>query len=469
MKKLRRNIRILAIFITTLFIALGAYFSYSVYFYGGRWFANANNPRLHNQKLRVTAGDLIDRDGVILATTRDGQRVYPGSGETRRAVSHVVGDSGGIVANGAETFMAAYLLGFKSSIWDRVQQAFSSEPERGDTIQLTISAELSVYAANLLKSYEAGAIVVYNYQTGEIICSTSYPDFDPRNVQAVLDSPVDNGALVNRAMQGLYPPGSTFKIVTMASALENIENVQNRKFNCTGAMLVEGTIVTEASNQIHGTVTMEQAFAQSCNTEFASLALELGYSRLSSTASSFGFGDNFLFRDLVVFNSQYPTTNQSKDDLAWSGVGQGRVLVTPLHMAMIAGAIANDGVMMEPRLMRSATTAQGMPRLLAQAKPYKRLCAPATARITQEYMKACVRYGTGTQAKIDGFVVAGKTGSAEASDDKTIKTHAWFVGYVESDQHPLAIAVVVERGGSGSGVAAPIARRVLSRAIQMGY
>lgn len=468
MKKLRNNVRVLTIIITALFLWLGAYFTYSVYFYGGRWFANANNPRLYNQKMNVTAGDLTDRSGVILATTKDGTRVYPGTSAQRRAVSHVVGDSGGIVANGAETFMAAYLLGFKSGVLERVQQAFAGARGRGDTVQLTISQELSTYAAGLLAPYNAGAIVVYNYKTGEILCSTSYPDFDPGNVQAVLNSAVDNGELVNRAAQGLYPPGSTFKIVTMASALESIENVQQRRFQCTGAMLVENTIVTEASNQVHNSVTMEQAFAQSCNTEFASLALELGYDNLAKTAASFGFGDNFLFRDLVLFNSQYPVTNQSKDDLAWSGVGQGRVLVTPMHMAMIAGAIANDGVMMEPRLMLSATTAQGLPRLLWQARTYKRLCSPATAQIIQQYMKACVQYGTGTQARINGYVVAGKTGSAEASNDKTVNTHAWFVGYVESPQHPLAIAVIVERGGAGSKVATPIAQKVLSRAIQLG-
>lgn len=467
MKKLRGNIRILAIMIIGLFIGLGAYFSYSVYYYGGRWFANVNNPRLYNQKQSVIAGDIKDRAGVVLATTRDGERVYPSGQDTRKAVSHVVGDNAGMVANGAETFMAAYLLGFKTDIFDRVQQAFSSEQGHGDMVQLTISAELCTYAANLLKPYEAGAIVVLNYKTGEILCSTSYPNFDPHNIQYVLASP-DDGALVNRVTQGLYPPGSTFKVITMASALENIEEVQSRLFQCTGALLVDRTIVTEASAQIHGKVTMEQAFAQSCNTSFSSLALELGYTRVSKTASSFGFGENFLFRDLVVFNSQYPTNNQSTDDLAWSGIGQGRVLVTPLHMAMVAASVANDGMMMEPRLMLSAVSSKGVQRMAFQARGYKRTMSASAAKILQNDMKACVRYGTGSQAKIDGYTVAGKTGSAEISDDKTVNTHAWFIGYIEDERHPLAIAVLVERGGAGSRVATPIAQKVLKKAIQLG-
>ena len=468
MKKLRGNIRILAVLVTVMFIALGVYFSYSVYYYGGRWFANVNNPRLHNQKQNVIAGDIIDRTGAVLATTRDGRRTYPPGGNTRKAVAHVVGDNSGMVANGAETFMATYLLGFKADVFDRVRQAFASGPERGDTGRLTISAELCAYAAELLSPYQAGAVVVLNYKTGEILCSTSYPHFDPKYMENYLNRKTDDGALVNRVTQGLYPPGSTFKIVTMASALENIEGVRNGTFECTGAVQIEQTIVTEASNQIHGKVSMEQAFAQSCNVSFSSLARNLGYVSLAKTASSFGFGDNFLFRDLVVFNSQYPTDKQSADDLAWSGIGQGRVLATPLHMAMIAGAVANDGLMMEPCLMMAAVSDSGIVRAALQSRVYKRALSLVDAKTIKDYMKACVRYGTGMRAAIDGYAVGGKTGSAEISDDKSVNTHAWFVGFVDDQRYPLAIAVLVEQGGAGSRVAAPIAQNVLRRAMQLG-
>lgn len=469
MKKLRHNIKIIAALVTCMFIVLSVYFSYSVYFYGGRWFANSNNVRLNDQKQQIVAGDITDRAGLVLATTNNGERVYPRYNDLRRSVAHVVGDNGGIVANGAETFMAQYLLGFNASVVERVQQLFSPDTPRGDNVQLTIDAELCAYAADFLKRYQAGAIVVLNYETGEILCSTSYPSFDPRDVKATINSGEDNGAFVNRVTQGLYPPGSTFKIITMASALENITDVANQRYNCTGSLLVDRTTITEASAQVHGLLTMKDAFAQSCNAAFGSLALELGYTRMARTTSAFAFGDNFLFRDMVVYNSQYPTTNQSRDDLAWSGVGQGRVLVTPLHMAMIAGAVANDGVMMEPRMMQSATASNGTARALTGARSFKRACSPSTARILKEYMIACVQSGTGTQARISGQTVAGKTGSAEISDDKSVKTHAWFVGFVDGGEHPLAIAVVVEKGGSGGSVAAPIAQRVLSKAIQMGY
>ncbi|MDR0896455.1 MAG: penicillin-binding protein 2 [Oscillospiraceae bacterium] len=465
MKKLRINTRWIALLMGCLFLGLAAYFSYSVYFYGGRWFASANNPRLREQKQRVIAGDLLDRNGIVLATTREGERVYPAAESVRRAVAHVVGDSGGIVANGAETFMASYLLGFKAGAWQRVQQLFSAEPARGDEVRLTIDANLCTYAAGLLDGYEGGAVVVLNYKNGQILCDTSMPDFDPADVGQTMNSETDDGAFVNRTTQGLYPPGSTFKVITMAAALENLPDVTLRKFYCAGTLPIDRTTITEASGQVHGSLTMEQAFARSCNAAFAALSLEMGYDMLSKTATNFGFGDNFLFRDLVVYNAQYPTTRQSPDDLAWSGIGQGRVLVTPLHMAMIAGAVGNGGIMMEPRLMLSATNAQGLARTLLPERPYKRACEETTAATLAAYMRACVQSGTGTRAQISGYTVAGKTGTAEVSDDKTIQTHAWFIGYIESDEYPLAIAVLVERGGSGGSVAAPIAQKVLSRAI----
>lgn len=211
-----------------------------------------------------------------------------------------------------------------------------------------------------------GAAVVLNYRTGEILCSTSWPSFDPRNVQAVLDGREEDASLYNRVTQGLYPPGSTFKIVTMASALNYLPDAALRTYVCTGALDIENTTVDEAGGSVHGENTLNMAFAKSCNTAFASLALELGASRLRKTASDFGVGNNFLFQDLIVYNSQFPSGTLTADNLAWAGIGQDRVLVTPLHMAMIAAAVGNDGVMMEPRLLLSGHVGTG-PRTGAAA------------------------------------------------------------------------------------------------------
>ena len=469
MKAMRRNMRLVVAIVMCLFVGFFAYFTYSVYFYGGRWFNNPYNPRLSTQKQAVRQGTVMDRDGEPLAfTDSQGNRRYARDDATRRAVSHVIGDNAGNVSNGAETFHAQYLLGFKTSIIERLAQVFQGGQRRGDDIHLTLSAKLNTYISRNFPSGSSGAVVIMNYRTGDIYAMVSKPDFDPNRVEAAKGEE-GGSSLLNRATQGLYPPGSTFKIITQAAAINNLPDARSRPYFCDGALEVEFSVVTEAGNNIHGGITLQEAFAKSCNVTYSQLALELGYDRMNTEAAAFGLGDNFLFRDLVVYNSEYPTDARSADDLAWSGLGQGRVLVTPLHMAMTAACVANGGVMMEPRLLMQVTGPQGQRRMLGGPKAYRTALSPESARLLRADMIAAVARGsTGSGARISGFTVGGKTGSAEAVDDKTIQPHAWFVGFVDDPAHPLAIAVLVERSGSGGQVAAPLARRFLQRAIDLG-
>ena len=469
MKELRRHIRFVGLCLVGMFGLWLLYFCYSTYFYGGRWFANPYNTRISSKKQSVIAGTITDAAGEVLAyTDAQGERRYAQDEATRRAVSHVVGDDGAKVANGVETFHAQYLLGFNSNVLERLADVIRGQQQRGDDIQLTISAELSRTIAAAFPEGRLGAVVVLNYRTGDVLAMVSKGDFDPENMDEALANE-EAGALVNRATQGLYPPGSVFKIVTLASALSAMPGVEERAFLCTGQLAVDRSVVTDAGDAVHGEQTLVQAFSNSCNNVFASLALDLGYQTLGLTAQTMGFNDNFLFRDLVVYNSSYPIDDKSLDDLAWSGVGQGRVLVTPLHMAMIAGAVANDGQMMEPRLLKAVVTPQGQTRSRLQGSAvYAEAMTPQVAQIIADYMVTTVQGGTARQAAISGYRVGGKTGSAEASDDKTIDTHAWFTGFVQDDEHPLAVAVVVEFGGSGGSVAAPLAKLALEKAISLG-
>lgn len=329
---------LLTLLLVMLFALVIAYFCYSVYFYGGRWVANPYNPRISSQKQHVIMGTLTDRDGTVLAyTDEDGQRRYNNSADTRKAVCQVVGDSGGKVSTGADTFHAQFLLGFRSSIFERLADAFTGTTQRGDDVRLTISERLSRYISEQFPKGKRGAVVVLNYKTNEILAMVSMPQFDPTNMDAALANE-SAGALINRATQGLYPPGSTFKIVTLASALENLPDLNDFAFDCTGYYPVGNYSVTDGS--AHGVQSLSDAFAHSCNTTFAAL-------------------DN-------------------------------------------------------------------------------------------------------------GYTVAGKTGSAEASNDKSIESHAWFVGYITNDNAPYAVCVLVENGGSGGGVAAPLARKTLQKAINLG-
>lgn len=451
----------------TLFLLTAAYFCYSVYFYGGRWVANPYNPRISSQKQNVIMGSVTDRDGTVLAYTDEtGSRRYNSNEQTRLAVSQVVGDSGGNVSTGVDTFHAQYLLGFKASILERLADAFTDTPQRGDDVQLTISERLSRYISEQFPAGKRGAVVVLDYSTHEILAMVSMPQFDPEDLSSALEDEAA-GALINRAIQGLYPPGSTFKIVTMVSALSNLPDLDDFAFDCTGYYPVGNYSVTEAS--AHGVQTLSDAFIHSCNTAFAALSQDLGYALLGETAERMGFNENFLFSDLIMYNSSYPIDDLSAEDLAWSSIGQGRVLATPLHMALIAAAVANGGVMNEPRLLGRITTAQGGERALPDHMEGWRVMEESVAARLEKEMIRTVQSGTGTRAALDnGYVVAGKTGSAEASDDKSIESHAWFVGYVTNENAPYAVCVLVENGGSGGAVAAPLARRVLQKAINLG-
>ena len=444
-----------------------AYCCYSVYFYGGRWVANPYNPRISNRKQSVIMGTVTDRDGAVLAyTDESGSRRYNGSEATRRAVSQVIGDSGGKASTGVDTFHAQYLLGFKASIFERLGDAITGTTQRGDDLQLTVSAQLSRYISEQFPAGKRGAVVVLNYRTEEILSMVSMPQFDPTDMDSALEDE-EAGALINRATQGLYPPGSTFKIVTMASALENLPELDSFAFDCTGYYPVGSYAVTD--NSAHGVQSLSGAFTNSCNTTFAALSQELGYSMLGATAEHFGFNQNFLFDDLIVYNSSYPIDNLSEEDLAWSAVGQGRVLATPLHMAMIAASVANGGVMNEPRLLRRITTPQGGARALPASDTGWRVMSESVAARLETEMIRVVKSGTGTHAALgNGYVVAGKTGSAEVSDDKSVAAHAWFVGYITNDNAPYAVCVLVENGGAGGTVAAPLARRTLQKAINLG-
>ena len=449
----------------SLFCLTVAYFCYSVYFYGGRWMANPYNPRISNQKLYVKMGSVMDRNGIVLAwSDENGRRHYHKDAAMRRAVSQVVGDSGGKVSTGADTFHAQYLLGFKSSIFERLGDAITGNQQQGDSLELTISAELSRYITSQFPSGKRGAVVIMNYRTAEVLAMVSLPQFDPNDLDAVLGDS-EAGALINRCTQGLYPPGSTFKIVTMISAIDHLANLDDFAFDCTGYYPVGHYSVTETS--AHGIQDLRSAFANSCNTTFAALSQQLGYKLIGDTASQLGFNENFLFNDMIVYNSSYPVDDLSPEDLAWSSIGQGRVLATPLHLTLIAATIANKGIFREPRLLHRIITARGQDRMLPFVAPDRSVVSLQTSSRIEQDMIEVVRRGTGTRAALRDYTVAGKTGTAEVSNDKSVEAHAWFVGYIREEKAPYAICVLVENGGSGGRVAAPLARKVLQKAIDM--
>lgn len=448
MKQQRLRFKLVALFLFALFAALSVWGGYSVLSYGNRWFASKYNTRVHAQRNNVIAGDILDRNQVILATTADGQRIYQRDNAARTAIVHLLGDREGNIANGVETFQTSYLYGFQTELPDLVKGLFSDATRHGDNVILTIDSRLCTaiptwFASIPGASGKNGAAVVMNYRTGELLAMISLPGYDPDHITEQLRSD-PNQPFWNRATQGKYPPGSTFKVITSAAALQALPGISERTdLTCTGALPVDGLTVTDWAGSVHGALSLRQALTVSCNNVFASLALQMGDGALRHAAENFGFNDNFLFRDLVVENSSYPITNRTQWAIAQSGVGQSAITATPLHMCMVAASVANDGVMMEPRLVMGVAGSSGRVRSLAEPKVYRTVIPHDTAAYLKSCMLDVTNLGTGTRAAVNGMTICGKTGSAESSLNGQPVTYGWYIGFIDDPDMPYAVSVLV--------------------------
>jgi len=464
MKFQQLRIRLVAGGLLILFVALAVAGISNVTIQGNRWFSSSLNKRVESQKENVIAGDILDRRGVVLATTVEGKRTYHPEENRRRAMVHLLGDSLGRVANGVENFQTNYLYGFSTSLPELIAGVFRREKRRGDNVTLTVDSQLCAQIPGYFESDGAtrgkyGAVVVMNYLTGEVIAQNSLPSFDPEEEAGTLLT-VPGQPYWNRATQSLYPPGSTFKMITAAAALSKWPDVESRAFSCTGIYDADGHVISDYGHVAHGRLSLQKGFTLSCNSIFCQLAVQMGDGQLLSAAREFGFNENFLFRDLVMNNSHYPTVNRTPFEIAATGIGQSALGITPTHLCMIAGAIANRGVMMEPRLLRDVTSPMGVKRLTFSASPYRTVVKPAVAEIIKGYMAAVVTGGTGRAAAVPGLSICGKTGSAETSLQGVNVTHGWYVGFINNAKLPFAVAVVVENiedgqtGGTTAGVIA---------------
>ena len=292
------------------------------------------------------------------------------------------------------------------------------------------------------------------------ICKFRVPTFDPMSSSAVSAS---SNAYWNRVTQNPYTPGSTFKLVTAAAQLRVNPSAQTMQVNCTGNLTVDGQIIHDYGSASHGAIDLKTAFMRSCNNAFAQYALSMGDKALREAAESFGFNDNFLFRDLVVENSIYPTTSRSNFNIAMSGFGQSAITATPMHLCLLAAAVANKGVMMEPVLIDRVASPSGVTRYTRSSRVYRTAMTEGQAAILAEYMRAVVTSGTGTRAAVSGMIICGKTGSAETSLNGRAITNGLFIGFAQDV--PYALCVVVEDiddGQGGGSTAAPIARDIFA-------
>ncbi len=480
----RRNIKAMLLVFIALFLLLAVYLVYMMGAYGAYWFSSPYNTRVRDRQNRVSAGDIYDRNHVLLAyTDDDGKRSYASDDDIRLATAHLIGDNLGQTL-GAQALFSKYLLGFEQDLSVHLSRLFNGTEQKGADITLTADASLCAYAHSLLGD-KRGAVFLMNYKTGEVIINTSSPEFDPSQMEEYSSGNLTfaEGSMVNRATMGRYTPGSVFKIITTVAALRYIPNVENRTFLCEGPLVfekesgsladtgidydqhespeIEYALLSDHNNEIHGTMTLEDAFIHSCNVVFAGLALEIGADNMKKTAELLGFNGEYLFEELVAYCGTYEP-GETEFNIAWSGVGQDTDIVTPIQMTLITAAVANDGIAMKPKLLKTVHGTDFLPYKSMESETYQTLLKGNEAEFLQQCMLGVVKDGTGKKASVVGCSVAGKTGTAEISSSGEILPHAWFTGYIDSDAYPYAITVIVERGGGGGTVAAPIAGDILA-------
>ena len=417
-----------------------------------------NNHLVNDDGSFIGAGNVLDRNGEILAQTIDGERVYNNSERIRRSTLHIVGDSEGYIASGVQTAYKRELIGY-----NLVTGIYSLKKyERGNDVTLTIDSSVSAAALDALGSRK-GIVAVYNYKTGEILCSVSSPNFDIRNKPSTdeIEKNQDGkyeGLYLNRLLDGLYTPGSVFKIITASCAFENIPDIEEWEYECKGEMFINGVRVS--CPRKHGKLDIEKAFSQSCNCAFAELSKNLNSTQLTNTANAFGFGKNFAFGNSFTEESVINLTDASASDIAWASVGQYTTLMNPYHALTIAGAIANNGTAKLPFVVKNFASPSG--RVIKETTSEEVVyTTPENAKKLKELMRSAVENNYGDW-NFSGVTMCGKTGTAEVSD--TEKPHSWFLGFSEDEKCPLAIVVVVENGGWGSTTAIPVASAVMKEA-----
>ena len=317
-------------------------------------------------------------------------------------------------------------------------------------------------ASRALDNYR-GAVIVTEVKTGKVIAMVSKPDFDPDTIAAdwdKLSENTDSAMLMNRATQGLYPPGSTFKIVTALCYMrQHPEEYASYTFNCPGYFKTANARINCYHGISHGKVDFTESFAKSCNSSFANMGMQIDRETFEKTVKELSFNEK-LPVSFLYSQSRFSFSEEFTDaERLQAAIGQGTTVMTPLHLNMITQAIANGGVMMKPYLIDSVTSENGTVVKKFSPEEYKRVMTTEESEALTELMKAVVEEGTAKKVSGLEFTVAGKTGSAEYGQTKG-ESHAWFTGFAPAEDPEIAVTIIVEGAGSGGDYAVPMAKRI---------
>lgn len=378
-------------------------------------------------------GTILDRNGVVLYSSDEDGYSFAEDWSTRVSCYHLLGDPNGNVRTGALRQFRDRLAGY----------SFVEGATSGKTISLSVDSTLNVTAYSALAGRN-GAVMLMDYTTGEVLCMVSSPGDDPENPSS---EPAD-GTYLNKCLSSSFTPGSVFKLVTLAAAIDNIPDLFERSLWCEGEMIVDGALLTCTGN--HGSQTIEQALANSCNCAFGTLALELGPKLMAEYAEKLGMTASLQLDGMDVLPGSFTKGEAGSVGLAWSGVGQYEDLVCPYAMLRYVSAIANGGSVYEPTLLGHGSLDRETELLSAE-----------TAQRIAEMMNYNVQNAYGSWV-FPGLDVSAKTGTAEVGDGTS---HAWMTGFLNDPAHPYAFVVILEHAGGGLANAGPVANAVLQAAV----
>ncbi len=423
---------------------------------------NSYNGRQEIFAAQNTRGSIFAAGGQVLAETQtdaDGneRRVYPYDNLFAHAVGYATNGRFGV-----EAAANYYLINSNAKLSDKVASDVAGSKYPGDSVVTTLDVGLQEVAAKSLGVYK-GAIIVSEPSTGRILAMVSKPDFNPNEIDTLWDGLIqdkESTVLLNRVTQGLYPPGSTFKIVTALEYIrENPDSYGQYSYQCNGRYSSGQDTINCYHGSVHGHEDFTRSFAKSCNASFANIGMTLDRTRWGQTLDGLLFNQELPVSFAYNKSKLVVNADTSDSDILQASIGQGTTQITPLHLNMITCAIANGGTVMKPYLVDHVKNNEGT--VIKQFSPdsYKELLTQTEAAVLTELMTAVVESGTGTKLAGLTYTAAGKTGSAEFNNVKT-DSHAWFTGFAPAQEPEVCVTIIIEGAGSGGDYAVPIAKRI---------
>lgn len=412
------------------------------------WAVFPGNPHVYTGS-NIGCGIITDREGNVLLDATSG-REYAEDYATRLATLHWLGDRAGYISAPAVSYYSNEMAGY-----DLVNGLYSYSGTGGEA-RMTISSYVQKVALDAMGDRK-GTVAVYNYKTGEILCAVSTPTYDPNDVPDIEGDETGKyeGVYMNRLTQVNYVPGSIFKIITSAAALELDDDLIDLEFQCTGSYEIQGDKVT--CEQYHGTLSMERALAKSCNCYFAQLMLYLGKDTMQKYVDQMQVFESVSFDGITTSSGNFDISDAVDVELAWAGIGQYTDLINPCRFMTVMGAIAGEGEAAMPYIVGEVSSGMRV-NYSASASSTGRLLSRSTANSLKEMMRNAVLTTYGDWNFPDDMEVCAKSGTAQV-DGK--KPNATFAGFVSNDDYPLAFICVVENAGGGSDVCVPIIGDVL--------